>query len=59
MVDDCCLLPRVGGNLSLVVGVLGEYKVDMSGGSRSPITGFVSGKVMSLSIVSSSLLLLL
>ena len=59
MVDVCCLVPCVGGNLSLEVGVLGEYKVDMSGGSRSPITGFVSGNVMSLSIVSSSLLLLL
>ena len=59
MVDGCCLQPRVGGNRSLVLGVLGECKVDISGFSRSPITGFVSGKVMSLSIVSSSFLLLL
>ena len=59
VVEGCCLQPCVGGNRSLVLGVLGECKVDISGLSRFPITGFVSGKVVSLSTVSSLSLLLL
>ena len=34
------LVPLVGGYRSLEVGVLGENKAVITGGVRSPITGF-------------------